>query len=195
MNPRTIYALAASLLAGGCGGTATEVHMDASTASDGAASADVAATPDGAPSLDSATPGDATNGDASGPMDSGIADAGHANADGATPDASCDPIDLVADAGPGTCAFTPADLACKTINDCMTYVIPGCSCPLTVIGVSRRSTAVCVPPPCPPPLPDSGCFGTGSYESQDCIVSPNAGLIFANCVNGQCVSQAALPGH
>jgi hypothetical protein len=194
MNPRTIHGAAVLLLLGGCGGTAAEVHMDAST-SDGATSGDVAATPDGGSVADSATPGDGASGDAPGSTDSGIADSGNANADSATAEGGCLPVTTVADAAPATCAFTPADLACKTYNDCITFVIQSCSCPAAVIGVNRSNTAVCIPPPCPAPPPDSGCFGGGSYESQDCVVSSSLGQIIVTCENGQCVTQAALPGQ
>jgi hypothetical protein len=169
--------------------------MDASVPSDSGGSGDVAVGADGGPAADSATPGDAANADGPEPVDSGIADSGQANADGATTDGGCDPFPVVADAAPGTCAFTPADLACKTFADCILYVIHSCSCPVAVIGVSKTSTALCVPPPCPAPQPDSGCFGAQSYESQDCIVSNALGEIIVDCMNGQCMTQAALPGH
>jgi hypothetical protein len=101
----------------------------------------------------------------------------------------------VADAAPGACAFTPADVACQTFDDCIPYEIQSCSCTAKVIGVSKTSTAFCPPPPCPPPLPDAGCFGPGSYESQDCVVSSTIGQIIVACRNGRCLTEAALPGH
>jgi hypothetical protein len=191
MTSRTTAALAAILM--GCGGTTSLVNPDASTASDSAVSGDVAAT-DVAPAADSPVSGDATNGDAPSLVDSGIADAVTWIADGATPEGGCDPITLVPDAAPGICAFTPADVACKTFSDCIPYVVQtSCSCTVAVIGVNSASTALCVPPPLP--LPDAGCRPSSSYESQDCIVTTDLGQIFVKCQDGRCVSANALPGH
>jgi hypothetical protein len=183
----------------GCSGVTGLVNADAGAAPDSALSADVAAPIEADPADGGGAPvstksRDAASPDSSGPVGSGVADA---SPESATSGGGCDNFPVLTDGGFGTCAFTPADLACTTQNDCRAFEFPACDCgPVPVIGVNRAAAVVCPAPHCPPSGADSGCFGGPSgYQGQDCAVVSSPAEIVVDCVNGQCVSQAASPGH
>jgi hypothetical protein len=191
-------ATALTVLLAGCTGTTGLVNLDAVGTLDGGVPAEAGppvddGSGDAAAAPVSTAPGDAAPPDSAGPVESGTADG---SAGSATPDGGCVDITVTDDAGPTTCTFAPADLACNTADDCRPYEIPVCACAsVPVIGVNRAAAVACVAPHCLPPSVDSGCFGPGSYQGQDCVVVGSPAEIAVDCVNGRCFSQAAMPGH
>jgi hypothetical protein len=134
--------------------------------------------------------GGAQDGSTAGPVDGGPDFSANTLADVQVPDAfpaTCSLADfsLVPDAGPGYCAFTPADVACNANTDCGWYEAVGCGCVQRIFGVNKNSTARCIPPPCAPPLGGSVCDASGLY-TQDCQVVSDTNNVFAACVNHQC---------
>jgi hypothetical protein len=175
------------------------VSLDAGATTDSAVSADTGQTvegPDGALAADSTTPTapvGAGSSDSAAPIGSGGADA---TAESAAPGGGCVDITVTEDAGYGSCAVTPDDLACKTPGDCRAYEIPVCACAaVPVVAVNRAAALACAAPHCQPPSADAGCFGPQSYQGQDCVVVSSPGQIAIDCVNGRCTSHAASPGH
>jgi hypothetical protein len=102
-------------------------------------------------------------------------------------------VDLVPDAAPGTCAFTPADVACNTASDCKVLLRLDCACYVPAVGVNVDSTAACLPPPCTPPPADGGCESTG-YITQDCAMVGSINLVGVGCVDHQCRTFVIIPG-
>jgi hypothetical protein len=101
-------------------------------------------------------------------------------------------VDLVPDAAPGTCALTPADVACNTASDCKVLLRLDCDCYVPAVGVNVGSTAECLPPPCPPPAGE-GCESTG-YIAQDCAMVGSSNLVSVGCVDHQCRTFVIIPG-
>lgn len=114
---------------------------------------------------------------------------------GVTPVDACavTEVELVADAAPGTCAVTPADVACNADTDCKVLLRLGCECYVPAVGVNQSSTAVCPPPPCPPPQGNGGCDGTG-YIAQDCAMVGSSNLVGVGCVDHQCRTFVIIAG-
>jgi hypothetical protein len=190
---------ALTLLLAGCSGTTGLVNLDAGATTDSAVSADASQTvegPDGALAADSTlptAPADAGSPDSAAPVGSGAADA---TAESAGPGGGCVGITVTDDAGYGSCAVTPDDLACTTADDCRAYEIPVCACAaVPVVAVNRAAAVACAAPHCQPPSADAGCFGSPSYQGQDCVVVSSPGQIVVDCVNGRCTSHAASPTH
>jgi hypothetical protein len=189
---------ALTVLLAGCSGTTGLVNLDEGATPDSAVSVEAGLPVEGGPGDAAAAPVSTAPGDAAppvsaAPVDSGIADGSAASA---TPEAGCVDITATADASAGTCAFTPDDFACTTAGDCRTYEIPVCACAsVPVIGVNKAVAVVCLPPHCAPPSEEAGCFGPASYQGQDCVVVSSPADIAVDCVNGQCFSQVAVPGH
>jgi hypothetical protein len=102
-------------------------------------------------------------------------------------------VELVPDAAPGTCALTPADVACNTASDCKVLLRLDCSCYVPAVGVNVNSTAACLPPPCPPPPAGGGCEG-GGYISQDCAMVGSSNLVGVGCVDHQCRTFVIIAG-
>jgi hypothetical protein len=134
-------------------------------------------------------------------FDGGSVDSAKSSADdaeaGPTLDASCPgllPEPIVPDAQANTCAISPEDLSCDTATDCKALHTYNCSCADPVYGVNQKSTAVCGPPPCPPPLPGTDpcadAAGNG-FVTQDCRIVPSLAQVGLACVNHQCVTVAA----
>lgn len=106
------------------------------------------------------------------------------------PDAECGP-GLISDAAPRTCAFTPADVACDSDSDCTVYQVVGCGCFDPVVGVNASSTAQCLPPPCPPPMPNPcSPYGSG-LTTQTCENVSQLSDVAVACVQHVCVTYAA----
>jgi hypothetical protein len=197
MGERRLATLVCLLGVWGCGGTASgATGTDASLIADGTSGSmseggvcpsDSAscATSDG--SVDAGTSAEAGT---SGPtLDGGGA------LDAEAPDApfpgSCDQFsfELTPDAAPGTCAFTPADVACNTDDDCKPYTKEGCGCIEPVYGVNKTSTANCPALPCSPPFVPCQTSGFGA---QDCQVVPMFAQVGVSCVAHECRSFALL---
>ncbi|MGA2448965.1 MAG: hypothetical protein ABTD50_09845 [Polyangiaceae bacterium] len=93
---------------------------------------------------------------------------------------------------PQACAFTPAEVACSTDEDCTTYGIPACGCVGPVVGVNTTNTKVCVAPPCAPPVMPDGGFGcapdASGYETEDCQTAPDFSYVGVRCVDQQCMT-------
>jgi hypothetical protein len=102
-------------------------------------------------------------------------------------------VDLVPDAAPGTCALTPADVACNTASDCKVFLRLDCSCYVPAVGVNVSSAAECLPPPCPPPPADGGCESTG-YITQDCAMVGSPNLVGVGCDDHQCRTFVIIAG-
>ena len=97
-------------------------------------------------------------------------------------------VDLVPDAAPGTCAITPADVACNTASDCKVLLRLDCACYVPAVGVNVSSTAECLPPPA-----DGGCESTG-YITQDGAMVGSSNLVGVGCVGHQCRTFVIIPG-
>ena len=115
--------------------------------------------------------------------------------DAAVPDglpADCGELTLMLrpDAAPNTCAFTPADVACDTSDNCFAYTMIGCGCIDGIYGLNKAETVRCIPPPCPPPI--NGCTVSG-FETQDCQVVATQQDVAVACVNHECVTYAVGP--
>jgi hypothetical protein len=132
----------------------------------------------------------------------GAADAG-GGSDGASPgddasdaggDATCTAALSFVEANPPpqACAFTPAEVACSTDEDCTTYGIPACGCGGPIVGVNTTNTKMCVAPPCTPPLMPDGGIGcapdASGYETEDCETAPDISHVGVRCVDQQCVT-------
>jgi hypothetical protein len=103
---------------------------------------------------------------------------------------------LLPDAEPNTCAFSPADIACTTDDDCKPYYVRGCSsCGVfAVVGQSQMNTVNCPVPPCvPPSQPVPPCVDAG-YTTQSCQFVSHYSDVAAACVNGQCMTYAVDGG-
>jgi hypothetical protein len=112
--------------------------------------------------------------------------------DAAVPDAfpaDCGVLTLTLrpDAAPNTCAFTPADVACDTSDDCIPYTLVSCGCIDGVYGLNKTNAVRCIPPPCPPPI--NGCPVSG-LETQDCQVVATQQDVAVTCANHQCMTYA-----
>ncbi len=92
----------------------------------------------------------------------------------------------VADATPGTCEASPADLACDAASDCKVVFVGHCGCFLDAYGVNVASDVSCPMPPCAPPPPGSGGCTSSGYDTEDCHSVSSLADIGVACVGHVC---------
>jgi hypothetical protein len=127
---------------------------------------------------------------ACGNTNAAASDAGVASTDAFPLSCGAFTFTLTADAQPGTCQFSPADIACDENADCVAVREMNCGCIDREYGANKASSPQCPAPPCAF-VPDAEACDASGLGTEDCQIVQDPSDVVVKCIGHQCLTFAA----